>query len=92
MEEEMQGAEEYIKCAMRYKDEDVMLAKMYSDMSADELKHALALHDAAVRLINEYKQKGEVVPPEMKAVYDYLHEKHMDRFNAIKLQQATFRA
>lgn len=91
MEEEMEGAKMYIECAMKYKEEDVLLAKMFSDMSTDELKHAMLLHDNAARIITEYKQKGETVPPEMKAVYDYLHNKHIEKFNAIKLQQTMFR-
>lgn len=91
MEEEMDGAEEYIKCAMKWKDEDVLLAKMYADMSADELKHALMLHENGVRLINEYKQSGEEVPADMQAVYNYLHAKHMEKFNAVKMMQAMFK-
>lgn len=91
MEEEMHDAEKYIECAMKWKDEDVLMAKMYADLSTDELKHAIMFHDTATRLINEYRQKGNETPSEMKAVYDYLHEKHMKRFNAIKLQQAMFK-
>ena len=90
MEEEMHYAKKYIECAMKWKEEDMLLAKMYADLSTDELKHAMMLHDSATRLINEYRQSGEVVPPEMKAIYDYLHEKHMEKYNAIKLQQAMF--
>lgn len=91
IEEEMEGAQAYINCAMKWKDEDVLLAKMYADISTDELKHAMMLHEGSVRLINQYKQTGEVVPPEMQAVYDYLHKKHMEKFNAIKLEQAMFK-
>lgn len=91
MEDEMEDARKYIECAMKWKEEDILLAKMYADMSTDELKHAMMLHENSVRLINEYKQSGEEVPPEMKAVYDYLHEKHMEKYNAIKLQQAVFK-
>lgn len=91
MEEEMHDAEKYIECAMRTKDSDVMLAKMYADLSTDELKHAMMIHESTVRLINEYKQTGEEIPSDMQAVYNYLHEKHMEKFNSIKVMQAMFR-
>jgi len=55
--------------------------------------HGLSnIYHSATRLINEYRQKGNEAPPEMKAVYDYLHNKHMERYNTIKLQQAMFRS
>ena len=91
MEEEMCDAEKYIECAMKWKEDDMMLAKMFSDLSADELKHAMLLHENATRLINDYKQRGNTVPPEMQAVYDYLHDKHLEKFNNIKVRQALFR-
>lgn len=91
LEEELKGADKYIECAMKYKDNDVLLAKMYADMSTDELKHVMNIHDSVVRLINEYKNGGEVVPPEMQAIYDYLHERHIEKFNEIKLKQTVYR-
>lgn len=91
MEEEMYDAEKYIECAMKYKEDDMILSKMFFDLSADELKHANMLHENATRIINEYKQQGESVPMNMQAIYDYLHERHMERFNDIKLKQATYR-
>lgn len=91
MEEEMEDAEKYIMCAMNYKEDDVMMSKMFSDLSTDELKHALMIHDQATRTINEYKQKGNEVPEDMQAVYNYLHEKHMKKFNEIKMKQAIYK-
>lgn len=92
MEEEMHDAEKYIECALRWKEEDVLLGKMYYDLSMDELKHATMLHENGIRLINEYKQKGNEVPEKMQAVYDYLHQKHVERFNKIKMQQSLYKA
>lgn len=92
MEEEMQDAESYIKCALKWKEEgDVILAKMFYDLSMDELRHATMLHENSLRLINEYKATGEIVPEKMQSVYDYMHEKHIEKFNEIKLYQATYR-
>jgi len=49
------------------------------------------LHESAVKIINEYKQQGEEVPPDMQAIYDYLHERHIKRYNEIKMIQTSFR-
>lgn len=90
MEEEMEDAEKYIECAMNHKD-DMMLSKMFYDLSVDELKHANMLHENATRIINEYRQRGNEVQDDMQAVYNYLHEKHIERYNNIKLEQAIYK-
>lgn len=92
MEEELHDADKYIECAMKHKEDDMMLSKMFYDLSVDELKHSMMLHENSVRLISDYKQKGNVTPPEMQSVYDYLHEKHMEKYNAIKVKQAVYKS
>jgi hypothetical protein len=42
------------------------------------------LHERAVSLINEEKQKGVAVPPEMLAIWDFSHRKLIERFNKAK--------
>jgi hypothetical protein len=42
------------------------------------------LHERAVALINEEKQKGVAVPPEMLAIWDFSHRKLIERFNKAK--------
>lgn len=91
IEEELEGAEDYAKCALKYKDEDMMMAKMFFDMSVDELRHVNMIHEHVVRLINEYRAKGEVIPEAMQSVYDYLHEKHIEEANKIKMYQAQYK-
>lgn len=91
MEEEIKDADKYIECAMKWKEDDVMLSKMFADLSMDELKHAMLIHDHTTRLITEYKSKGNEPPAEMLAVYNYLHEKHLEKFNAIKVKQTVYR-
>lgn len=93
IEDELHDSEKYIECALKWKenDNDVLLAKMYYDLSIDELKHSTMLHDNIVRLINELIQTGTEVPSDMKAVYDYLHEKQIEKSNSIKVMQAMYR-
>lgn len=91
IEEELDDAEKYAKCAMKHKEDDVIMGKMFYDMSVDELKHSLMLHEQAVKLINAYKAEGKEVPEAMQAVYDYLHEKHVEKYNDIKVMQNTYK-
>jgi hypothetical protein len=42
------------------------------------------LHDRVVALINDEKQKGVAVPPEMMAIWDFEHRKLAEDFNEAK--------
>ena len=63
IEEELNDAEKYIQCAMKYKEERPNLASTFSRLSQDEMTHVGLLHDQVVMLITEYrKEHGD--PPE----------------------------
>lgn len=91
IEDELEGAENYIKCALKYKETYPELAKMFAQLSEEEMGHMEKLHKAVVVQIENYREeKGE--PPEaMMAVYEYLHNKHIDRATEIKVGQGMFR-
>lgn len=74
----------------RYKDTNRTLADMYYNLSVAEMDHVSMLHDAGVRLINEYSAEHEV-PEGMKAIYDYLHERHIKWANKIRGKQEGYR-
>lgn len=91
IEEEIEGAEEYIKLALKYKDENPGLAKTFYDISTDELRHVDLLHTEVVMLINEHKKTAGEPPAAMLAVYDYLHEKQIAAVNKVKMYQSQYR-
>ena len=84
IEEEAEGAECYAKKALMLKEERPSLGKMFYQLANDELSHVDTLHSAVVNLIREYReQEGE--PPEgMMAVYEYLHEKQIEKVAEVK--------
>ena len=90
IEDEMDDAEKYIRCAMKWKDERPALAQTFARISNEEMGHMNLLHEQVVAIITEHrKEKGD--PPErMQAVYDYLHKKHMNRANEIRVMQTLF--
>lgn len=92
IEEELESAEDYANCAVRYKEDNPMLAKMFYDLSVTELNsHVAALHDEVTRAINDYRNENGDVPENMKAVYDFIHEKHIEKSNKIRMIQMQYR-
>lgn len=90
IDEELEDAHKYIKCAHRVKETYPQLAEVYFKLSLEEMKHVQALHDEVVKIINDYKKTHEV-PESMQAVYDYLHEKQMEKSSKIKAKQESFK-
>lgn len=92
IEEELNDAEKYAKCALRDKEERPTLAQTYYNLAVDELKHMSMLHDEVTRIINEHRAQGHEVPVEMQAIYDYVHKKHIDRATAIKIIMESYKS
>lgn len=92
IDEELGDAEKYARCALEKKEKYPMLAQTFYTLANEEMKHSNMLHDEVVRIINDYKSKGEEVPDEMQAVYDYLHKKRIDRASNIKLLIDQFKS
>ena len=91
IEEEIDGAEEYVKEAIKLKLEHPSLAKTLYDISNQEMSHIDMLHAEVVKLIEEHRRMHGEPPAPMMAVYEYIHERHIDKVNTIKLLQAEYR-
>lgn len=91
IEEEIEGAEEYAKCAVKYKEENPTMASVFYNMSLDELKHVNMLHDEVVKLINKYRSENGEPPEGMSAIYNYLHDKHIDHVTRVKSLQNQYK-
>lgn len=91
VDEEIDDAMKYAKCAIKYKDERPALAKTFYDLSGEEMRHMTMLHAEVEAVIQKYRQeKGE--PPEgMKSLYNYLHEKQIERAANVRRLQDMYR-
>lgn len=89
--EEIDGACNYAKLALKYKEERPQLAQTFYNLTVDEMKHIDMLHDEVVKIINDHKTTGAEVPVEMQAVYDYVHAKQIDRVHNIKVYMDQYK-
>ena len=90
IDDELEDAEKYIKCAYKVKETYPALAEVYYKLSLEEMKHMTMLHDEVVRIINEYKKTNEV-PIGMQTLYDYVHEREIKWASKIKAKQDNYK-
>ena len=90
IDDELEDAEKYIKCARKTKENDPQLAETYYTLSLEEMKHMNMLHDQVVRIINDYKKDHEV-PAGMLEVYEYVHNKQIKWAAKIKAKQEAYK-
>lgn len=79
IDEEINDAMKYAKCANMYKDENAALADMFIRLAEEEMKHMMTLHNQVVIIIEDYRRKNGEPPEAMKTVYDILHRRHIDK-------------
>ena len=68
------------------------LADTLMKISEEEMKHMALLHNEVVDIIEEYRKKTGEPPAEMMAVYEYLHQKQIDKSAEVKAMQTMYRA
>lgn len=90
IDDELEDAEKYIKCAYKVKETYPALAEVYYKLSLEEMKHMTMLHDEVVRIINDYKKTNEV-PIGMQTLYDYVHDREIKWASKIKAKQDNFK-
>ena len=90
IDDELEDAEKYIKCAYKVKETYPTLADLYYKLSLEEMKHMTMLHEEVVRIINDYK-KTNTVPVGMQTLYDYVHEREIKWAAKIKAKQDAYK-
>lgn len=91
IEDELEGAEHYAKCALHYKDEHHMLADVLYEISTQEMRHVNMLHDEVVKLIKSHREKHGEPPAAMMAIYDWQHKRQIEKSKEVKILQEQYR-
>jgi rubrerythrin len=91
IEEELADAEHYAKKAIKFKEERPKLAETFYELSTEEMRHASRLHEQVVQIIEEHRKEHGAPPESMMAVYNYLHGRHIEHANKVKLYQNQYR-
>lgn len=89
--EEISDAEKYANCALKHKEDDKSLADTFYNLSLQEIQHMEMLHNQVVRIINSYRATAGDPPAAMLAVYDYLHNKQIERVKEVKILQGMYK-
>lgn len=91
IEEELDDACTYAKLALEYKESDPELAQLFYKLSTEEMNHMDALHKRVVTSIEKYKQMNGEAPAGMKAIYDFVHKKQIEKAEKVTNLQNMFR-
>lgn len=91
IEEELEGAEDYIYMAIAQKEHYPALSKTVYEISLDEMHHVEMLHGIVVNMIEEHRRTKGEPPKEMMDIYEFMHEKHIKLATKIKLMQSEYK-
>lgn len=92
IEKSLDMSDYYIRKSLQWKEEYPTLSRALYEASLDEADNYTRLHGVGVSLIQAYREKNGPPPANMQAIYDYLHEKHINHAVEIKNLQNMYKA
>ena len=90
IEDEIKDAEKYAKKALETKATDRKLSDVFFQLSTEELHHMSLLHGEVARAIEEYRRAEGDPPAGMLAMYEILHERHIEDAATVKILQNMY--
>lgn len=90
IESTLDAAEDDIKNAIKYQDDFPIAAKAFYNKSILLMNSIKEPHDAAVTIIENYKKEKGEPPAPMMAIYEYMHERHINKSAAIRALQEMY--
>lgn len=84
IQEMLDCAEMYAREAVKHKNQYPDLASTYARIAQDDLAHVDMLHKHAVNMIEEKQKNGTEAPAAMKAIWDFEHDREIDKAADVK--------
>ena len=91
IEDEIHDIKKYAKMADAVRNEHPALAQVLFSISTQEDSHQKALHAEVVKIVEEYRRKNGDPPAAMLAVYEYMHERHVEKLEEAHRYQEMYR-
>ena len=91
IKEELKDAEAYIDLANQWKSDEPDTAELFAELSTEELGHMEKLHNAVVKLIENYRDNNGDPPAGMMALYDYMHNQNIENAMRVRIKQGMYR-
>lgn len=91
IDDEICGIKDYAKLAIQMKDDYPIMADKIYTLSKEEEGHMRTLHDIVTQIISKYRQENGEPPADMLAVYNYVHEKSIEKYEKAKRYQDMYK-
>ena len=91
IEDEIRDAKDYAMFALEVKDDYPDLGRILYTISLQEMEHMRMLHDGVTAVINKYRTEHGEPPAKMMAVYEYLHERQIEKAAEAKTIQTMYK-
>ena len=76
--------------ANEYKESYPDLARVFYNLSLQEMDHMNMLHGQVTEIIRRYRETNGEPPSDMLAVYNYLHQQQIDKTLEVKVLQSMY--
>lgn len=91
IEEEIRDAKSYVDMAIKYKEDYPELSRTLYNISLQEMEHKNLLHNEVTTIIRRYRETNGEPPADMMAVYDYLHNRQIEKALEVKTLQNMYK-
>ena len=91
IEDEIHDVKKYAKMAAALKNDHPTLAHALYTISTQEDAHQAAIHAEVVKIVEEHRRTHGEPPSSMLAVYEYVHNRHIEKLEEARRYQEIYR-